>query len=180
MRDHDSPKGGVEVLCHLIFHGEEFDIEKIRRLVVLLNSTQLIDKIKIVDGYSKKEIAEIIKGFINENVTLVKNECVETYSQYSRDNSLYHATPIKAEIEDPEMSNIKQAAALDSEDTAENPEAYSNNKSDDNALDDANTITRSICSSDQPQSSVQRMSQFSMAKYHNITSRVSARSTKIT
>ena len=94
-----------------------------------------------------------------------------------QDNSLYHATPIKAEIEDPEMSNIKQAAALDSEDT---PETYSNNKSGDNALDDANTITRSICSSDQPQSSVQRMSQFSMAKYHNITSRVSARSTKIT
>ena len=45
MRDHDSPKEGVEVLCHLIFHGEEFDIEKIRSLVVLLNSTQLIDKI---------------------------------------------------------------------------------------------------------------------------------------
>ena len=35
---------------------------------------------------------------------------------------------------------------------------YSSNKSGDNALDDANTITRSICTSDQPQSSVQRMS----------------------
>ena len=55
------------------------------------------------------------------------------------------------------MSSIKQAAALGSENTAENPETYSN-KSVENALDDANTITRSICTSDQPQSSVQRMS----------------------
>ena len=49
------------LVMHLIFHGEEFDIEKIRSLVVLLNTTQLIDKIKIVDGYSEKEIVEIIK-----------------------------------------------------------------------------------------------------------------------
>ena len=55
------------------------------------------------------------------------------------------------------MSSIKQAAALGSEITAENPETYSN-KSGENALDDANTITRSICTSDQPQSSVQCMS----------------------
>ena len=60
--------------CHLIFHGEEFNIEKIRSLVVLLNTTQLIGKIKIVDGYPEKETAEIIKGVISEDVTLVKNE----------------------------------------------------------------------------------------------------------
>ena len=158
----DSPKGGVEVPCHLIFHGEEFNIEKIRSLVVLLNTTQLIDKIKIVDGYSEKETTEITKGVISEDVTLVKNECAETYSQYSSDkygdNSLYHATPIKAEIEYPEMSSIKQAVALGSEDTAENPETYSNKKSGENALDDANTITRSILTSDQPQSLVQCVS----------------------
>ena len=120
----DSPKGGVEVPCHLIFHGEEFDIEKIRSLVQ--------HKIKIVDGYSEKEIAEIIKGVISEDVILVKNESAETYSQYSSDQygdnyliTEYNATPIKTEIEDPEMNSIKQAAALGSEDTAENPETYS-------------------------------------------------------
>jgi len=47
----DSPKGGLEVPCHLIFH-REVNIEKIRNLISLLNASQLIEKIKIVDGYS--------------------------------------------------------------------------------------------------------------------------------
>jgi len=46
------------VPCHLIFQGEEVDIEKIRNLIGLLNATQMIEKIKIVDGHSEKEIAE--------------------------------------------------------------------------------------------------------------------------
>jgi len=60
----DLPQGGMEVPCHLIFNGEGdgHDIEKIRSLITLLNTAQLIAKINAVDEYSKKEIVEITKG----------------------------------------------------------------------------------------------------------------------
>ena len=40
----DSPKGGLEVTCHFIFHGEEADIKDIRNLIALLNTAQLIEE----------------------------------------------------------------------------------------------------------------------------------------
>ena len=142
----DSPKDGGKIPCHLIFHGKEFDIEKIRSLAVILNTTQLVDKINIVDGYSEKEIAEIIKGVISEDGTLVKKEDAETNTddQVSKNSFI---------TEGHEMSSMKQAAALGSEDTAENPKTYS--KSWDNAT---NVITRDIGTSYRPQSSMQCMS----------------------
>ena len=56
----------------LVFHGEEVDVEKIRSLIALLNTTQLITRIEIVDGYSKEEIAEITKGVVNDDAIKVK------------------------------------------------------------------------------------------------------------
>ena len=68
---HDSPKGGLEVPSHLLFHREEADITDIRNLIDLPNTAQLIEEIKIVDEYAGKKIAEIMEDVINENVTVV-------------------------------------------------------------------------------------------------------------
>ena len=58
---------------------------------------------------------------------------------------------VKTNIADPEVSSTKHAAALVSNNTAENdPETHSN-KSVDNYLDGSSTITESACTSDQPQ-----------------------------
>ena len=39
---HDLPQGGMEVSCHLIFHGEEVDVERIRTLIISLDTAKLI------------------------------------------------------------------------------------------------------------------------------------------
>ena len=143
---HDLPQGGMEVPCHLIFHGEEVDVKKIRTLIVSLNTAQLITNIKIVDGYSKKETAELTKGVINEDpATPIKIKDPETEDP---------STPIK--IENPETYSSEKSGdnALVSEDTAlkiENPETYNSPKSGDNALDDVNSC---ICATNQPQSPI--------------------------
>ena len=71
----------MEVPCHLIFHGEEADIKDIRNLIALLNTAQLIEEIKIVDEYSGKEIAKIMEGVVNKDVTVVNKGSTES-SQY--------------------------------------------------------------------------------------------------
>ena len=52
----DSPKSGLEVSCHLNFHGEEADIKDIRNLITLPNTAQSIEEIKIVDEYSGRRL----------------------------------------------------------------------------------------------------------------------------
>ena len=128
----DLPQGGMEVPCHLIFHGEEIDIQKIRSLIAVLNTAQLIASIKIVDGYSEEEIAEITKGVINENPVKVENS--ETYSSKNSGDAL--------DINDPQASPIKIG----------DPENYSSNKSGGN---DTNSITGCVRATDQPQTSVE-------------------------
>ena len=165
----------MEVPCHL-FHGEEVDIEKTRTLIVSLHTAQLITNIKIiiVEGYFKKETAEIIKGGTNEDpATLIKIKNPEAYSgDKSGDNALVTKDPVTAikikhpetedpstpiKIEDPETYSGEKSSdnALVSEDTAlkiENPETNSNAKSSDNALDDVNSC---ICAAtDQLQSPI--------------------------
>ena len=49
-----------------------------RNLIAQLNAAQLIKKIKIVDEYSEKQIAEIMEGAINEDVTVVKKGSAES------------------------------------------------------------------------------------------------------
>jgi len=62
----DLLQGSMNVPCHFIFHGEEdgYDIEKIRNLIALLSTAQLIGKITVVDEYSKEEIVEMLKTWL--------------------------------------------------------------------------------------------------------------------
>ena len=104
-----------------------------------------------MDEYSGKEIAEIMEGVVNEDFTVVNKGSAES-SQYGCDQVGESSSAIvKTEIADLEVSSTKHAAALDSNNTAENdPETHSN-KSVGNDLDGSSTITESACPSDQPQ-----------------------------
>jgi len=93
-----------------------------------------------------------MEGVINEDITVVKKGSAES-SQYQvgENSSATEYQVVKTEIADPEVSSTKHAAALDSNNTAENDPETHINKSGDNDLDGSSTITESACTSDQPQ-----------------------------